>query len=747
MADQKPISVNNPYGNAAPTNYQIQQDVVENVKENLEAVLGDSGTKRYNGFFLEEANEKWRDAARVETVEDMRRGDGAVRAVLSAIKAPILSAEWNIWTEDSSPKGQEIRGFVEANVFHMERDFKEFLRESLTYIDFGHSAWELIWEIRDGRICLKDLAPRIQSSILYWEMFTTKQPGITQILRTNNISAGNNMREIPMDKLFVLTNEKEGDDITGQSILRAAYIHWKHKRTLYLIAGIAADRYGVGVPTLYLPEMGYDDAEKNSAVEMLKNLRSNEQSYMVMPNGFKAEILTPNGNGVGEGLNTMIEHHNRMICMTVLAQFLNLGTEGVGSLALSNDQSSFFLKHVEGIIHYFRSQFNTQIIRKLVDLNYGKQATYPELRNSTISEKNLLEFSQMIKNFIDAGVITTDTDLQQWIRQTVKAPEMTDEQMAEEEAKETPVQKVEEEETEIEVGGNEEMNEHTSHTILSAQTLQIGRKLTAQEKRVNFQQLNEQFNDIQTQFEQDMSDLTAAEIDRYSQAVQKNLASGNIAAISAMSFGILGKVKTALAAAMLAAYQKGKTGAASEMGVDRPTTPLVMTQVMNMDTEDLANAYVDNFNQKSRDITKNALINGASAVAVAAAVKEIAKKDADKTISNLSGTIVDKYINRGRSTVFQSNINKIVGFQRSEVLDNRTCPTCESMDEKTIKAHDPMANMDQVHSDCRGIWVPIMEGDDPQEITGFPKAVTNSFDLIDGRPTVNAFTQLKKPVK
>lgn len=712
----------------------------ELTRDQLTKVFGDSGTTRYSGYFQEEPNTQWRDESRVDLVEEMRRTDGAVAAVLSALKTPIVSAEWSIFSYDDSPKGEQIRKDVEDNFFNIERGWREFVRESLGYLDFGHYAFELIWELKNGRIHLKDLAPRIPASIQSWQITGGKR-GIKQFIRTDESDKFE--AEIPEEKLLILTNNKEGDDVTGQSVLRAAYKHYKYKDVLYRISGVAADRYGVGIPHVELPAEGYGDADKEKIEEALENLRSNEKSYLLTPPGYKVQILTPNGNPQGAQIDTLIDHHNRMIFVSILAQFLMLGSDGTGSMALSGDHSSFFLNHIEDKAKYFASQVNTQAIKRFVDLNYGEQEWYPELRHAPLGSKDVKALAETLSILNMAGLLDPDTDLKKWARQIVDAPELTDEQIAEQEEKEEempemPAQ-VEEE--------PEEKEESLSTHFFAEQPLRITRKLTEQEQRVDFKKLNEDFNDLETQLEDELAEATAAEIDRYAEAVQKKIDAGDIAGIAALSIMALGKTRSALDRAIKGGYEVGKKSAALEIGIDRPSTPLKDTQIMAMDVNDLARAFVFSLEQRMRNLVKDSIASDASAGATAAAVKSRAKDEASKLITNMSGTVVGQYTNRGRSTVFQSNITKIVGFQRSEVLDNSTCDMCLSLDQRVIKASDPMAQLDIVHTHCRGLWVPIFEIDETiPEVTGLPKSVTDSFETIDGRPSVNAFKQLKKPV-
>lgn len=400
----------------------------------LKSVYGDSGTERYSGFFLEEPNSQWRDLNRVDNVEEMRRTDSTIKAVLNAIKSPMMATEWRIEGGDD-----QQREFVEKCLFNMKRTWKDFIREAFAYLDFGFYVFELIFDHVDGRIGIIDLAPRIPKSINSWEL-KNGQFGITQYLRTDkpqNTTDEKLQLEIPGEKLLVLTNDKEGDDVTGQSVLRPAYKHYKYKDILYRIQGIAAERYGVGVPVLYMPNPGPET--KDQAESMLQNLRSNEKAYLFFPwsqDEGKLEILTPKGNPQGIQIKDAIEHHDRRMLMSVLAGFLGLGNDATGSFALSKDQSSFFLKHVEDHATYFAEQVSKQVIERMINIAFGKQKIYPYLTYNPLGDIDFKEMSEVLKTLIDSGLIEANNKMRKFTNSMFQLPEVTPEEEEEMEAEE-----------------------------------------------------------------------------------------------------------------------------------------------------------------------------------------------------------------------------------------------------------------------------------------------------------------------
>ena len=405
-----------------------KNDTVKKVLKNIGKALGDSGTRRYSGYIMEEYNSKWRDEARVDIVEEMRRSDATVKGVLRAIKAPILSANWNVVINSEDEADEEVRLFVEDNIFNLQRTWLEFLKEALGFFDFGHYVFELMWEKRNDRVWLRDLEPRIPRSISKWQL-DTGEFGITQYISTNDSKTFE--AQIPAEKLFILTCDKEGDDVTGQSILRSAHKHYAYKDMLYRVQGISAERFGCGIPTVTMGA-GAGDAEQAKAEQMAQNVRTNEEAYIVLPNdSWKFDIITPKSAPQASAIENAIMHHDKQIIFAILATFLQLGSDGsgTGSYALSQDQSSFFLKVCEDMARYVKEQINKQVIKKMVDYNFGEREVYPELTFSSLGDIDYAEWTQSLKNLVDAGLIKVDAKVKQYIHREMNLPELSDEDM------------------------------------------------------------------------------------------------------------------------------------------------------------------------------------------------------------------------------------------------------------------------------------------------------------------------------
>lgn len=400
---------------------QELKDMVTNI---MTKVFGASGTQIYNGYIDGDYKAEWSNlSSRVDLIDEMRKSDATVAAGLRVLKAPILAANWYI--EGDNPEHKDV---IEQSLFNLEcRSWKDFLREACGFLDFGFYPFEQIWKVEKGVILLKDLAPRIPKSVEKFKM-QDGQPGITQNINGDLAIEGNaSTVSIPLGKLLIFTNDKEGDDVSGQSILRPAYKHFFIKDLLYKISGISCERYGVGIPSITIPD-GAGPTEKLAAQELGRNLRSNEEAYIVQYGNIKVEILTPNGNPQEGQITNLIQHHNREILLSMLAHSLDLGSGKTGSFALSTDQKGDLMQFCEEKASYLEHQINEQVIKKLIIANFGKQDNYPKLKHQPLGTIDFGAVSAAWKTLIDTGLAPITPSWQDTARQMFNIPEMTEEE-------------------------------------------------------------------------------------------------------------------------------------------------------------------------------------------------------------------------------------------------------------------------------------------------------------------------------
>lgn len=283
--------------------------------------------------------------------------------------------------------------------------------------------------------------------------------------------------------------------------------------------------------------------------------------------------------------------------------------------------------------------------------------------------------------------------------------------------------------------------------LLHEKTFSPWRELSLQEKRVDFFALNELFDSTEVEFKISLSNTVKEELDRNLSKMQKLIKAGDINGLADLQLVSAGKLNNPINAAIKDVFEIAKNMAAKEMGMAAKATSVSAKQLMNLDSSMIAESMANEIDLAAKVIARNGLAKGVSPEAIASRAGTAAKDKAGQMITHAVGNVVGENVNKGRRAMFDSISANLQAFQRSEILDGRTCEICLSLDERIVAADDPMSKLDEVHDNCRGIWIPILQSEEiDQSEVGLPASIEDAFDTIGGAPTVNAFTQLKKPM-
>lgn len=116
--------------------------------------------------------------------------------------------------------------------------------------------------------------------------------------------------------------------------------------------------------------------------------------------------------------------------MTVLADFILLGHEGVGSYALSSDKTNLFSVALGTFLDLIAEVFNRFAIPRLLKINGINSENPPLLKHGDIENPDLGVISTFMGALTSAGMpLFPDPKMQQWARQIAGMPEQTDEEM------------------------------------------------------------------------------------------------------------------------------------------------------------------------------------------------------------------------------------------------------------------------------------------------------------------------------
>lgn len=750
--------------------------------------LGADGTRNFSGYIFQDHNPDFADNRAASVIFDkMRKNDAQVNATLQAMYLPIRTTKWflrpatdeNGETDDFA---KEVNEFVHYNLFECI-DFDFLLSQILLMLPFGYSVFEKVYDVdQDGKIIISKLAYRRPETILSWETMEGGA-GVTQILDApikTGVNKDKNQVSIPAEKLLIFTHNREGNDYQGTSILRSAYKHWNYKNTFYRFDSIKQERESLGLPVVYLPQ-NTDAETQDKLQEIVKNIRISKQIGIVIPGtkseGWELELITPKSSD-NTKLWESIKHHNKEISKNILAMFLDAGSDGVGSYALSENQSNVFMYSLESVAKCVKGVLQKYLIKEIVDLNYETDGYYPTLEYDRIGEIDTEKTSDALMKLANAGLITPDFETEGYIREIMGLPPKSKDE-EQEEPDETKEEKPKEEVEEA-VNDEKEMSDDaewrdfaklfTNRTIIDLQNelspeemeelkkkgLRFNdyegkafRPLTFAERKVNFSLIKKTMEKYEKDLDKALKEIEKKQKEDLVNQIKRAVENDDAKALGTIKLKYNNQVGQVVNDIQKEAFEAGKKTAATEMGVKVPPTKREIQGAMRVQTDAVvAKAASDAETAAKNAVAYNANKAGGITNLQSGTAGVIATQAIDNALTKARNAYhtyaIGGAINTGRTSVFERYPEKVYAMQYSAILDNRTTDLCMSLDGRVFKAGSAAASQytPPQHMNCRSILVEILEEEEfkPRIDTGEPyKSIPPTKDL-SGRQ------ELKKPV-
>jgi SPP1 gp7 family putative phage head morphogenesis protein len=759
--------------------------------------IGFTGNKIFAGLPMDEYNRDLMFPYSTHVYDEMRRSDGQIAAILAAVTLPIRSTQWSVEPEedaDDPELAEQIAEFVSDNLFGgMKYSWDDFMREALLFLVYGFSVFEKVWRFDKWNdrpvIMLDKYAPRVAKSI--WRFPQDENYNIVAVQQINYMTG--QMVDIPLERCRVFTWQREGDDISGISMLRPAYKHWYIKDALYKIVAIGIEKTAMGTPYAKLPK-NTSEEDKNEILQTLANIRTANDAGVTIPEEVTLDILEGKRNPMDA--MPFIEHQDTMIARSVLAQFINLGTlssASGGSFALGQTMVDMFCMALETIANYFQQEVQKDI-EQLVEYNWGANAPMPKLKHKNISFRDMAQVAQALSWLGSGHLIEPDEELENYIRDLFGIPPIPkaalenqhnvppnkynpeivpDEPMTPDEIKQIaktqaamqgkidpdaadgdgqpqegqtvappPTQKVQRQtrgratnaapapvkanETHVHVHLHEGREGHRHVHAFSdvpvsegdggeepepAGTKRWRRDLTTYEKIVKLDELNDKWdteeNKLLAELQQIMKMAGQKLADQIISIFRSNQTpKQKIDAINALAVQQGGKLAQTIQQFSSDLYAYGQKTAAEELGMESSQVPSGAAEkaALAAKGEQIAQQQMNRLATAIKMAAIDVLGNpgSASEKQLRHAINQAASKHIDsqhaKTVTSI---VVGEAINTGRAQVAKAS--GIVGAQWSAILDSKTCPLCESLDNKIISVDDPDFDLFRppIHPNCR----------------------------------------------
>ena len=407
---------------------------------------GRIGQRRWEGVFSEEFLPELNGLKGIKVYKEMASNDDTVGSILYAIKMLIRHVSWGVEPGGSGKKDEEAAEFIEGCMDDMANTWTDTISEILSFLTYGWSFHEICYKRRNGKTRNRELSSKYTDGLIGWSKLPIRSQDTLYrweydefdnlVGMTQQPPPSYELLTIPITKAMLFRTESSKDNPEGRSILRNAYRSWYFKRRMQEIEAIGIERDLAGLPIIYVPDelQIFDEDDKEAQkiyaalVTMVKNIRRNEFEGLVLPSSYKAELLSSGGSRQFD-TSGVITRYSTAIAQTVMADFIQLGHEAVGSFALSTDKTQMFGMAISSFLDIICETFNNQAIPALIDLNgshFSGIEDYPMLTHGDVSDRNLTELSTFLKDMVTTGIIIPDEQLEDYVRESANLPERTD---------------------------------------------------------------------------------------------------------------------------------------------------------------------------------------------------------------------------------------------------------------------------------------------------------------------------------
>ena len=392
--------------------------------------IGVSGLKRSTGYVNEEFLPTLQGKSGVKIYQEMEYNDAIVASVLFAIEMFLRKVGWN--TQPFSKEEADVKNaeFLESCRTDMSHTWAELMSEIMTMLPYGWSYNETVYKRRlgaqpegkdslpssqysDGRIGWRKMPIRAQETLHRWEF--DEQGGIRGMWQ--QAPPDFEVKYIPIEKALLFRTSSKKNNPEGRSVLRSAYRAWHFKKRIEEIEGIGIERDLAGLPFAEVPaEMMGDNATDDDKAtiaaikDLVRNVRRDEQEGVIWPvaydaNGnqtMKFSLMSAGGSRTFD-TDRVISRYDQRIAMTVLADFILLGNEGVGSYAMTTTKTGMFQAALGAWLDNIADVFNRYAIPRLFALNGLPLDRLPRLVHDQVQEASIDEIGVALSNLAGAG--------------------------------------------------------------------------------------------------------------------------------------------------------------------------------------------------------------------------------------------------------------------------------------------------------------------------------------------------------
>lgn len=328
-----------------------------------------------------------------EIYTEMIDKDPHISACLNIRKLAIIGLNWKIkpYTKmgEREPSDDAIQ-YAKAIEIILNRmnNINANIKEILSAFEYGYSVGEIMYEINDDYVICQDILSRHPDRFRYnsdYELMLVED---------------NKEKVMPPEKFFQYTFNPRFNNPYGTSLLRSCYWPYFFKTNLIKFLIVHLERFGSPAVMGKYPS-GFSQADKDNLEDGLKSLQSS--SVGVIPDDSFVELLE--ASGTQTEFMAAIMFFNSEISKAIVGQKLAMDEgERSGSYALGKIHNTVREDIQEADSINLSYVFNDQLIKNLINYNFGEILEKPTFYIPFKQEEDALNKAQTFSVLADIGV-------------------------------------------------------------------------------------------------------------------------------------------------------------------------------------------------------------------------------------------------------------------------------------------------------------------------------------------------------
>jgi hypothetical protein len=359
--------------------------------------------------------------------------DGQAAALEAVLTLPIRQADWSIMpTKGDKGEAEFVRSVLLQPSYAggMKTPMQTVIGQATAAQIYKKAYFEKVFRIRpdDGMVVYDKLAYRPPSTCEVRRKATNAEfDGFRQQVwlfgglladRSRHLKTPGYV-DIPKHRSFVYINGKHREPLQGVSELDLCYWCYQTKmKILYLWYNFIE---GQSLPKVIV--YAEDPGTAADHADDLAQLRSSGiVGWPYNPQGQKSfDLLETSGVGASQ-FQDALSFLETWQTSSVLAGFTglaSLASLGRGSLALSSDQSAFFLKSRQAITQEMATDFSTDVVAPLVAYNFGSDAAFPSFQFGPLIDDNATALTTMFQTLAVAPALQVPSGIMDLITERI----------------------------------------------------------------------------------------------------------------------------------------------------------------------------------------------------------------------------------------------------------------------------------------------------------------------------------------